>query len=191
MTKVFIIAILAVMLLGSCASIKVISDQDASVDFNKYKTFEYYGWEEESDKILNRFDKERIELAFGNEFNKRGLYHTEGDGELVVTLYIVTEQKIKTTATTSHFGGGYADYYGYGPGWEWGGGHSTTTYNQYDYEVGTLICSVYDKQAKQLIWEGVGSGTMEENPQLREKRIPIDVAQIMDRYPVLPIEYSE
>ena len=188
MRTLSIIGILAGMLLGGCASIKVTSDQDTSIDFNKYQTFEYYGWEEESDKVLNRFDKERIEEAFGNEFNNRGLQHTKNGGDLIVKLYIVTEQKTKTTAHTNHYGGGYADYYDYGPGWDWGGGHSTTTYNQYDYEVGTLICSVYDKQAQQLIWEGVGSGTMEENPQIRERKIPLDVAQIMDMYPMKPLE---
>lgn len=186
MKNLFITTIFTGLLLGSCASLKVTSDQDASVDFSTFKTFEYYGWEEESDKILTRFDKERIENAFGNEFSNRGLTHVEDNGDLIVTLYVVTEQKTSTTAHTNHFGGGYGfgGYYDYGPGWGWGGGHSTTTYSEYDYEVGTLICSVYNKQAKQLIWEGVGVGTVDENPQTREKRIPVYVAKIMDKYPI-------
>ncbi len=188
MKKVFILTILTGLLLGSCASIKVTSDKDTSVDFSQYKTFEYYGWEEESDQILNRFDKDRVESAFANEFSKRGLQLVEKGGDLVVTLYVVTEQKTGTTAHTTHMGGyggfGYGGFYDYGPGWGWGGGHSTTTYSQYDYEVGTLICSVYDKAKKQLVWESTGVGTVDDNPQTRDKRIPKYVEQIMSRYPV-------
>lgn len=189
MKKLTMISLLAGMLLGSCTAIKVVSDQDPAIDFSKYKTFEYYGWAEESDKILNRFDKERIEGAFADEFAKRGLSYVETGGDLIVTLYIVTEMKTATRAHTNHFGGygGYGGFYDYGPGWGWGGGHSTTTYSQYDYEVGTLICSVFDKQAKQLIWESVGSGTIDDNPQTREKNIPRDVEKIMNQYPVDPL----
>ena len=51
------------LILGSCSSIKVTSDYDREVDVSKYKTVQYYGWAENSDQILNRFDKERIEQA--------------------------------------------------------------------------------------------------------------------------------
>jgi len=81
-------------------------------------------------------------------------------------------------------GGGYGGYYGYGPGWGWGGGMSTTTYDTYDYAVGMLVCDVYDTKAQKLIWEGVGKGTVSENPQKREASIPKVVAQLMAQYPV-------
>ena len=45
-----------VLIVVSCSSVKVVSDVDPSVDWTKYKTFSYYGWAEESNKILNRFD---------------------------------------------------------------------------------------------------------------------------------------
>lgn len=112
----------------------------------------------------------------------------------MVALYIVTEQKQETTATTTGmggpyggYGGGYGGYYGHGPGWGWGGGMSTTSYNTYDYTVGTLVCDVFHTGDKKLIWEGVGSGTVDDNPQSREDGIPKAVAKIMAQYPVAPI----
>ena len=63
---------------------------------------------------------------------------------MIVTLYIVTEDKTQITANTTGTGG-YGGYYGYGPGYGWGGGHSTTTYSEYDYTVGTLVIAVYDE----------------------------------------------
>ena len=169
----------------SCDTLKVTSDMDPTTNFEDYKSLEYYGWAEDSDKLLNRFDKERIEKAFGEEFLKRGIDIVEkGQGDMIVTLYIVTQQKTQTTATTTGGGMGYGGYYGYGPGWGWGGGMSTTTFNEYDYTVGTLLVSAYDAKKQKLIWQAAGSGTVEEDPRAREKSIPAAAAKMMAKYPV-------
>jgi len=190
--RIFTTLMLGVFILASCSSIKVTSDLDKTVDFNEYKTMEYWGWAKNSDQVLNRFEKERIEAAFGEEFKKRGLELVEkGQGDMIVSLFIVTEDKVQKTANTSHMGGGgyygYADYYDYGPGWGWGGGHSTTTYNEYEYTVGTLAVSAYDAKKQQLIWEAAGQGTVDDDPQSQEKGIPKAVAKIMEAYPVQPV----
>ncbi len=172
------------LLVSSCSSLKVNSDFDKTADFSQYKTYSFYGWAEESDKILNQFDKDRIEKAFGSEFTKRGLTHSESDGDLVVTLYIVTEQKQQTTATTTGMGGGYGGYYGHGPGYGWGGGMSTTSYNTYDYTVGTLVIDIYDVKEKKLVFESIGSDSINEDPKKREKTTPITVSAIMKPFPI-------
>jgi len=190
--SIFLIAMLGILLLSSCATTKVKFDYDKSVDFTKFKTYEYFGWAENSDKILNQFDKDRIEKAFGAEFHNRGMKHVKSDGDLIVTLYIVTEKKTETTATTTSMGGGYGygGYYGYGPGYGWntGMGHSTTTYNQYDYVVGTLVIDVYDAKNEKLIWESIGTKTVDKDPETRDQNIPKSVAAIMVPYPVKPIK---
>ncbi len=175
----------------SCSSVKIKSDYDKNIDFTQYKTLEYYGWADDSDKILNRFDKERMEEAAGNEFKKRGMEFVKSGGDLVVALFIVTQDKTQVTATTTGYGGygGYGGYYGYGPGWGYGGGMSSsyTTYNEYDYTVGTLAISVYDAKKEQLVWEGIAEGEINDNPQKREKNIPTTIAKIMAMYPIKPI----
>lgn len=190
MKKTFFIIGLAALFLYGCSGITVTSDVDKTVDFSQFKTFEYYGWANNSDKLLNDIDKRRIESAFGDEFKKRGMTYVESGGDLVVALHIVTEQKQQTTATTTGVGmgyGGYGGYYGYGPGWGWGGSMATTTYNTYDYTVGTLICDVFHKSDQKLIWEGTGSGTVDSDPSSRDENIPKAVAKIMSNYPIPPI----
>ena len=149
------LGVAGLILLNSCSSLKVYSDVDSSIDFTKYKSLEYYGWADESDKFLTQLDKDRIENAFGAEFKKRGYEIVESGGDMIVTLFIVVEQKTSTTATTSHMGGGYGGYYGGYPGYRrghgWGGGHSTTSIQEYDYNVGTLVCDVFDAVKKELI----------------------------------------
>ena len=181
--------ILAMLIMGACSGLKVTSDYDKSVDFSKYKSFEYYGWAEESDKILNRFDKERIEAAFGDEFAKRNLKLVNEGGDMVVSLFVVVDQKTSTTAYTNHYNmGGY----GYG-GWGWGYGgmgmgSSTTHYSERDYLVGTLVVDVFDKESKKLIWQGVGQKTVDENPNTREKNMLKVAAAIMKPFPIKSVE---
>lgn len=67
-------------------------------------------------------------------------------------------------------------------------GMSTTTFNTYDYTVGTLVVDVFDTKKKVLIWESAGQGTINENPANRDKSIPKAVAQIMAAYPVQPLQ---
>jgi hypothetical protein len=192
MKKLNSLWLLMILLLGACSGITVKSDYDKEVDFTKYKTFEYYGWAKESDKILNRFDKERIEQAFGEEFRKRGLQYVEGNGDMVVSLYIVVDQKTSTTAYTNHYNmGGYT----YGPRWGWYGGYggmgmgtSTTTYSEQDYLQGTLVVDVFNKSEKKLIWQGVGQKTVDENPNTREKNAAKVAAAIMKPFPIKPIK---
>jgi len=187
-------AVIILITVSSCSSVKVQSDVDPTFDFTKNKSFEYYGWANKSDQMLNDLDKKRIENAFADELYKRGLGYVATGGELIVALHIVVEQRQQTTATTTGMGGGYGGYggyYGYGPGYGWGGGYSTTQINTYDYEVGTLIISVYDKAKEQLVWESSGSGEIDENPKNREKSIPMVVAKIMKEYPVPPIEEAK
>jgi hypothetical protein len=43
--------LLIIVFMGACSSLTVKSDYDKEADFTKYKTFEYYGWAEDSDKI--------------------------------------------------------------------------------------------------------------------------------------------
>ncbi len=178
------------LVLWNCSSIKVQSDKDPSVDFSAYKTYQYYGWAEESDKILNDLDKRRIETAFAEEFQKRGMRLVEEGGDAVVALFIVVNTETSTTAYTNHYGMGGYGYGGYrwGGGWGMGMGQSTTTYSENQYDVGTLVCDVFDAERKELIWQSVGSGTVSDNREKRASNIPKAVGKIMAEYPISPTD---
>ena len=181
---------LIILIINACSTVKVTSDRDKTVDFTKFKTYEYFGWADNSDRILSRFDKERIEGAFKDEFTKRGLEYVEKNGDLVVLLHIVVEDKSRVSANTAHYGGYGGGYYGYGPGWGWGPGYgmgmTTTYYDEIDYKVGTLVIDVYHASDKKLIWESIGTKTVDDNPETREKNLPKTIAAIMAPYPVTP-----
>jgi len=172
--------------LFSCSSTKITSDYDKEADFSKYQDFHYLGWAEESGQMVNDIDKRRIEKAFGNEFAKRGITFVDvNEADAAVSLFIVVNQKTSTTAYTDHYGGMGGMGYGYGyPGWGWGGGMSTTRYQEHDYLVGTMVVDVFDTETKKLVWQGVSSGTINENTKNREDRINKMARAIMDKYPI-------
>ncbi len=175
--------------LSSCSTLEIATDYNKNVNFKEFKTLEYYGWAGDSDSILNRFDKERIETAFGNEFRKRGIGIVEkGDGDMIVALFIIAKPETTTKAVTSTGFGGYGTYNGYGPGYGWGGGHSTTTFDEYNYTVGTLVIAIYDSKKEELIWKSIGQKTVDEDPKNREKRLGKTIAKIMEGYPIKPIK---
>ncbi len=178
--------------LPGCSTLKVNYDYDKKVDFNQYKTYQFYGWAKGSEKNINSLDRERVQDAFAKEFKKRGLTYVKDNGDLIVSLFFVTKEKTETTANTTGvgaYGGYYGGYYGYGPRWGWGPGftYSTTTYTQHEYKEGTLIVNVFDAKAKKLIWEGIATDVLKEKPEGREERINHAVAKIMEHYPVKPL----
>ena len=185
--SVFLVALLT----SSQIYAQVTSDYDNTVDFTKFKTIKFLGWQGNSDQLINDLDKNRILDSFGKEFGMRNLTIVEQGGELAVTLYLVIDQKTSRTAYTNYNGGmGYGGRWGYGYGMGYGAGmgmgSATTTYSENDYEVGTFVVSVYDGESKNLIWQGISTKTINENPKKREKTIPKGVKKLMKKYPVQP-----
>ena len=165
------------------------SDFDRNTDFSKFNTYTFSGWEKDSDKILNDFDKKRITDALRNEFSKRGMKAVSSDGDVTITLYIVVNKKTSTTAYTNYTGG--MGYYGGRRGWGrgYGGlglGSSTTTFDQNDYNEGTFVVDMYSNDSKKLLWQGVITSVVQEKPDKREKSIPKKIANLMKKYPVNP-----
>ncbi|MCG8307750.1 MAG: DUF4136 domain-containing protein [Cytophagales bacterium] len=165
-----------------CSGIKVTTDSEKSTDFSKYKSFSFLGWQDDSDKILNDFDKKRIRDAFKDEFKKRDLKYKESDGDMTISLFLVVNKETSVTAYTNYYGGGgYGRYRRYGYGW---GGSSTTSYSENDYLKGTLVMDVFDEKTGDQIWQGVAVKTVEEKPEKREKSIPKTITALMKKFPV-------
>ena len=192
MRKLSIIAALAISaFLFSCSSVKVTTDSSKTTDFSNYKTFSFLGWQNESDKIMNEFDKTRLRDAYKAEFEKRNLTMVESGGDMAVSLYVVVSKETSVTAYTNHYGGaGYGGRYrrgGYYGGYGYGGS-STTTYSENDYLKGTMVMDVYDETSGDQIWQGVVTGTISEKPEKREKSIPKTVASLMKKFPITASE---
>jgi len=186
MKKIFIALLISPLFFG-CSSTKITFDYDKEVDFTKLKSLSYYGWAENSENAISEYDRQRIEGAFAMEFLDRGIELKQTGGDIVVSLFIVVDQKTGTTAYTNHYGG-YMGGYGYYPAWGWGAGYTTTTYHDYDYREGTFIIDVYEAATKNLIWQGVAAGEMDGSSHSSEENIARTAKAIMDNYPIEPVK---
>ena len=173
-------ALLAIpMAIASCSSIKVVADQEKKIDFTKYKTYSFLGWQNHSDENLSQEDKVLLRDAFTKEFEQRGMQKVNSAGDMEISLYIVIS---KETAVS-----GYNDYvakhgsYNY---YSRGYASSNNNYSTQAKMVGTLIMNVYDSKSKDQVWQAIASKTVNENPKKREQTIPSTVRSIMRYFPV-------
>lgn len=181
-----------VLITSSCLMAQVRSDYDKSVDFSKYKTYSFAGWQKDSEKVLNDLDKQRIYTAFKSEFSARGLELVESGGDMLVTLFVVIDNKTSKSAYTnyqSNFGMGMGAGMGvgmggmYGPSWGWGNGSATTNFVENDYQEGTLVVDALDGESKNLIWQGTLQSVVNDKPEKRDSAIPKKIGKLMKKFP--------
>ena len=176
-------ALLFVVMVSGTAQAQVSSDYDKSTDFSKYTTYAFAGWHDDSDRILSKFDKDRILSSLKAELDSRGMQLVEKDADAVFTLFVHVDEKTSTTAYTNYVGG-YG--YGYNYGWvvypAYGGGMTSTTISERDYQEGTLIMNMYDDETKDMVWQGI-LVTEVERPEKREHTIPKKMHKLMKKFP--------
>ena len=130
-------------------------------------------------KVTADYDKSK-------DFSKYKTYSFLGWQKDTDQLVNDFDKETSTTAYTNFYGGTAYRYRrgGYG----WANGYATTSYSENDYIKGTLVVDLHDNATQELVWQGVASGTVSENPEKREKKIPKTVNKLMKKYPVDPLK---
>jgi hypothetical protein len=131
-------------------------------DFSKFKTYKWVPIE--GGTKLDSITDSQIKTAVDKQLAAKGLTKTDDDK---ADLYIGYQAAIgqERQWNTYNMGGGW----GYGP--RWGGGMGTATSSTIN--VGTLGLDMYDTSAKQLVWRGLVSKTLDDKatPEKREKNL--------------------
>ena len=150
-------------------------------DFSKFKTYKWVKIEgaQYPDQIMDT----QIKSVIDGQLASKGLTKTEDDTADLFVGYQVALDKEKQFNSFSS---------GMGPGWGWGAGYyggaygstSTTTTSTTLY-VGTLGLDFYDRAAKQLVWRGRATKTLDPKakPEKREKNLTKAVAKLLKKYP--------
>lgn len=175
MKFVKLLPLLIIFIATSCSSVKVSSDYDKEKDFNSYKTFAFY--KKGIDKVeISDLDKRRILRAVESELKAKGLQISE-DPDLLVNIFTKSRQKVDVYDNSYY--GWYPWYYGYGFGY--GPGYV----NVVESTEGTLFIDLIDARAKELVWQGIGTGVLSTHKNVDEKeaRIKEFVNKIMVQYP--------
>jgi hypothetical protein len=151
---------------------KVNVDFDEQAQFGAYKT---YGWTTGTPSP-NPLGETRIKTAVEAALAKAGLTAaTTGAPDVVVATHVIAKEQKEVV--TSGYGG-------YGAGWRYGGG--MTTSQVYSYTQGTLVLDMFDGKSKQLVWRGTGTDTVSDKADKNEKKVTSALTKMFKQYPPVP-----
>jgi hypothetical protein len=179
------LAVAAALVLGASVS----HAQDVSfnampnVDWAKFKT---YKWVKiEGVRYPDDITDTQIKTAIDTQLATKGLTKTEGDADLYVGYQVAIDKEKEWTA----YGMGGGPAWGWGPGYRgygYGGGMATATSSTIN--IGTLGLDMYDPGAKQLVWRGTASKTLDPKakPEKRQKNLAKAMAKMLKNYPPPP-----
>ena len=139
-------------------------------DFSKFKTYKWV--QVEGGMHPDQIVEQQIIQAIDAQLASKGLTKTDDEkADLYVDYQVAVNQERQWNA------------YGGGMGWRMGGGMATATSSTIN--IGTLGLDMYDSAAKQLVWRGSATKTLDENPkpQKRQKNIENAVTKLLKNYP--------
>ncbi|MFY1892400.1 DUF4136 domain-containing protein [Achromobacter xylosoxidans] len=171
-----------VTILAACASSPAIkSDYDRQADFSRYRTFGYMSPLGTDKAGYSTLLTERLKDATRGQMEMRGYVYDATNPDLLVNFNGKLQQKTQVTEAPPPPMGPYYGYrsgfYGGWPGYGWGD-------TVYQYTEGTLNIDLVDARRKQMVWEGVAVGEV-QNPDTATSSQNIDkaVAGIFAKYP--------
>lgn len=177
----FLPALAVASLLSACASGPTIrSDYDHNADFAQYRSFGFMSALGTDKSGYSTLLTERLKTATRSQMEMRGYTYNEQSPDLLVNFNAKLQQKTEVTPGMPMpvpYYGYRAGFYGGWPGYGWGS-------DVYQYNEGTLNIDLVDARRKQLVWEGVSVGVVDNVAQANSaSSVEANVAQIFSRYP--------
>ena len=176
---------LSLMIATSALCQDVRYNYDKGTDFSKFKT---YKWVliKDAQRPNDIVDKQ-IKSEVDSQLLAKGLTAVDSDN---ADLFIGYQTAVGSEKQFSSFSSGMGPGWGYGGGWYgggWygGGGMTTTTGQTTTIYVGQLDLDMYNSTAKDLVWRGVVSKTLDPKakPDKQQKNLSKAVAKLLKNYP--------
>ncbi|AOB26351.1 DUF4136 domain-containing protein [Bordetella bronchiseptica] len=174
-------ASVAAGLLAGCASGPTLrSDYDHSANFAQYRTFAFMSPLGTDRAGYSSLLTERLKQAARGQLEMRGYTYDDSKPDLLVNFNGKLQEKTQVTPAPPPMGPYYgyrAGFYGGWPGYGWGD-------DVYQYTEGTLNIDLVDARRRQLVWEGVATGEVNDLDKAQSvASVEHGVAQIFSRYP--------
>lgn len=140
---------------------KVKTDFDPSADFSSYRT---YYWAKAAPIPGNDLMNQRVVAAVDQWLTSKGWTKVpEGQGDIAVAVNISTKES--QSLNTFYDGMGGWGYRG------WGGGMGSATTTVSTYVDGTMLVDLFDAKTKKLVWRGIGTDTVSDDPKKNAEKI--------------------
>jgi len=173
---------LALLVLGTGTALA----QDVRYNFDKsanFSGFKTYKWVVLKDaQPLPDLADRQVKAAVDAELGRKGLSKSESD---TADLYIGYQAGVGTEKQYTSYDTGWGYGPGWGGGWYGGGGGGMTTGQTSTIYVGQIALDMYSAGAKQLVWRGNASKTIDTKakPEKQEKNLQKAIAKMLKNYP--------
>ncbi len=159
-----------IAILGSCTGMKITTDRNEDVKFEKYLTYsvEYKG---NSGQEVNDILKDRIETALHWELEVKGMEKSDKP-DVVITYSLGVD-------VSSNYSINETGYYG-----RYRGGSSNAHIREYKTYNGELAISMLDAQTNKMVWFGKANRELNSNNKKSNEKIKSAVNAIMTNFPV-------
>ena len=150
-----------------------------NTDWSKFKT---YKWVKiEGAQYPDDITDSQIKSAIDAQLATKGLTKSDGQADLLVGYQVAVDKEKEWTA----YGMGGGPAWGWGPGYGYGYGGGMATATSSTIHIGTLGVDMYDPAAKQLVWRGSASKTLDPKakPEKRQKNLGKAMAKMFKNYP--------
>lgn len=164
--RITFLALLVLLISGAALAQEVKTDYDHHANFEQYHTY-YFEKVQTTDPLWVG----RIKDAVNYALQAKGWQLVDSGGDVAITA-----------VGSAHNQREYQTFYDGMGGWRWGGFGETTT-QAVNYPVGSLVVDMYDVHNKQLIWRGVSSDSLSNNPEKNEKKLDKEVDKMFDHFP--------
>lgn len=173
-----LVTLFIVALTAGCSSISINHDWDRDAPFPDYKTYAWLEVVQETPKDAKAARQtselliQRIKRAVDTQLAAKGFTRDSENPDLLVMYHTGVQQKVNVT----DWGYRYSyDYWGYGG----------RNIDVYEYDEGTLIIDLIDFKAKELVWRGSGTRSVDSHwtPEKADAVINDAVQKIFTKYP--------
>lgn len=175
------IIISVVLLLSSCSSTKITTDQVSNIDYSKYDTYTVAQVPNiNGQQHINAINAQRVQNAIQNELSQRQLLLSEDPKLQIVWGFDVDVHKSYTT-NTNHYRNGGVGRRGRG-GYGMATSHSDT--QEYDNTTGVLQVAVIDTSSEEVIWIGTAEDNFKGNNKKAEEKINGVLEKVFEEFPI-------
>ncbi|APZ45092.1 hypothetical protein BW723_01730 [Polaribacter reichenbachii] len=150
----------------------MISDYDAEINFNNFKTYNFF---EDIGKGLNEFDVKRVVSTLHTELNKKGLAQNDNPDFYINVIANYSEAQNRNTIGIGIGSGNRNGGFGVSGGIPIGGKKLNEEF----------IIEFVNAKTNEIIWEGVLNSTIKEQrtPEEKESHFTDIINKILDKYP--------
>lgn len=165
------IVLALVLAAGALAAQDVTTNSMPGTDFSKFHTYKWVTIKGAT--YPNQIVDQQIKSSIDSQLATKGLTKTDTDNaDLDIGYQVAVNQQQQWNA----YGTG-------GAGWRWGGGMATATSST--IQIGTLVLDMYDPSAKELVWTGRATKTLNpsKDQQKNQKNMNKAMAKLLKNFP--------